>query len=336
LSTDGCLRAARSRDTHNAVKPKFVHDWLLEPSNPSVRFRTLTELLGESPRSTAVREARAALVSSPAVSRILERMHPGGYWLQKNSAGVAVGDGVEYGNFATTHFCLASLAELGMDRTDPSVAKAGDRYLGLQSADGDFWRHMSCLNGYNIRTFVMLGFGDDTRLRKTISLMQATGRADGGYLCEIHEGKRKKRPVRSCARGSAKALMAFSALPTLWRSARCVALVDYFLGRGGIYRNDDPSRPVTRESSLTVFPFTWGAGLIDILYGLATMGHGMQPQLDRAWSMLESKRDSQGKYRLDWTATQSLLKAGKRGEPNKWITLYSLLALQRRARGMRG
>lgn len=53
-----------------------------------------------------------------------------------------------------------------------------------------------------------------------------------------------------------------------------MALVDCFLGRGGIYRNDDPSRQVTRESSLTVFPFTWGAGLLDILYALATMGHG--------------------------------------------------------------
>jgi len=312
--------------------PPDILDWLLEPRDPFIRYRTLAELLGESPEDPALLEARAAIVQSKAVARILDRMHPEGYWLARDSAGRPVGEGVEYGSFATTHFCLAALAELGMDKSDPRIARAADRYLDLQGEDGDYWKHMSCLYAYNLRTFFMLGLGDDPRVKRTVSLMIETERPDGGYLCDLHEGKRKTRPVRSCARGSAKALMAYSALPGLWDSPRCVALVDYFLRRGGIYRSDDADRFVTREAAQTIFPFTWGAGLLDVLLALSTMGHGRSPRLARAWSVLEGKRDQQGRYRLDWTPTQSLLKAGRRGAPNKWITFYALLALERRNR----
>jgi hypothetical protein len=41
---------------------------------------------------------------------------------------------------------------------------------------------------------------------------------------------------------------------------------------------------------------------------------------------LEKKRTDEGKYILDWTPTQSLLNPGKRGEVNKWVTFYALLA----------
>jgi len=61
-------------------------------------------------------------------------------------------------------------------------------------------------------------------------------------------------------------------------------------------------------------------------YALSKMGYGANDELNRAWVILDSKRDTQGKYRLDWTPTQALLKAGKRGEPNKWVTFYALLS----------
>jgi hypothetical protein len=92
-------------------------------------------------------------------------MHPDGYWLQRNPRTKEyVGDGVVYGSFATTHFCLAYLAELGMDGSHPQVAKAAERYLNLQKPDGDWWDHFSCLIGYNIRTFILLGYREDERV----------------------------------------------------------------------------------------------------------------------------------------------------------------------------
>jgi hypothetical protein len=312
-----------------ATDPRVL-DWLLEPDDPSVRYRTLTELLGRGADDPETVAARAVIPASASARRILAAMQPDGYWLQRKSDGRVVGDGVEYGSFATTHYCLAYLAELGLDRTHPVVTLAAERYLGLQSADGDFWNHMSCLLGYNVRTFVMLGYGDDPRVRLAVDLLDRSVRADGGYLCDMHEGKPGRRFVHSCIRGSAKALEAFAMVPELWDGEACRAVVDYFLRRGGIFKSRAPGTAVTRESFWTVFPFTWGSGLLDVLQALATMGHGARPELDRAWAMLDEHRGPDGRYRLDWTPTQALLKAGPRGEPSKWVTFYALLAESRR------
>lgn len=102
-------------------------------------------------------------------------------------------------------------------------------------------------------------------MKKAIDLMVRIDRHDGGYLCDGHEGKRKQ--VCSCARGSAKALMAYALLPELWSTSRCLALV---LGR--------------------------------------------RRELDRAWSVLDEKRDADGRYPLDWTQGRALLRRGQEAD----------------------
>ena len=75
-----------------------------------------------------------------------------------------------------------------------------------------------------------------------------------------------------------------------------------------------------------VFPIIWRTNVWEILYALSKMGYGKDERLRDAWKVLESRRDSEGRYKLDWTPAQCLWKAGNRGEPNKWITLYCMLA----------
>ena len=136
-----------------------VARWLLDPEDSSLRYRTLVELLGESMNEPEIMEYRRRVAESFPVRDLLDGMHPDGYWLQKHyRTGKLLGDGVEYGAFGTTHFCLSYLAELGMDKTNTQVARAAERYLGLQEEDGDFLYHFSCLLGLNIRTFIMLGY----------------------------------------------------------------------------------------------------------------------------------------------------------------------------------
>ena len=304
-----------------------IIDWLLEANEPSVRYRTLTELLDRAADEAEVTSARNAIAESADAQRIFKKMHPDGYWLQrKSSTKEWIGDGVEYGSFATTHFVLSYLSELGFTVEDARVAQAADRYLDLQQADGDFWLHISCLYSYNIRTFIRLGLRDDARVQRTIDLMLDTERADGGYLCDMHEGKYKTRTVKSCVRGSAKALMAFAELPEYREHPRCLALAEYFLERGGAFKNGKPDEPVSDDAVRTSYPIIWRTSITEILYGLAKMGYGQDARLARAWETLEKKRNSQGCYCMDWTTSSALLKAGKPGEANKWITLYALLA----------
>ena len=307
---------------YNAVIP-----WLLEENDPSMRLRTLTGLMDLDDDSHEVRRAKAAVLESLPVRHIMERMHPDGYWLQKvPHKRISVGDGVVYGSFASTHFCLAYLAELGLDRTQAWVEKAAGRYLNLLQPDGDWLGHYSCLLGYNIRTFIQMGYRGDERLQRAIGLMLTTPRQDGGYLCDFHEGKYKTREVRSCIRGSVKCLLAFADLPEYWDHPRCRQLVEYFLHRGGVYQSRHPTNFVNQDMHRLSFPITWRTNLWEVLFALSKMGQGGDARLDSAWSALESRSDDIGRYPLDWTPAQCPWNVGRRDEVNKWITYYVLLA----------
>jgi hypothetical protein len=303
-----------------------VIQWLLDENNPSLRYRTLTELLDFGDDTPEVRWAKSAILQSPPVISLLDRMHSDGYWLQKTSKQILVGDGVMYASFASTHFCLSYLAELGLDRTQPQVAKAADRYLGLQQPDGDWLGHYSCLLGYNIRTFLLLGYRSDPRLQRSIDLMLQTERDDGGYLCDMHEGKLKTKMCKSCIRGSAKCLLAFMELPEYWDHPRCTQLVDYFLHRGGIFQSTHPGVLVNYDMQRMSYPFTWRTNAYEILLGLGKIGYGSDDRLQAAWAVLEARANESGRYTLDWTPTQCPWKVGKCGEANPWITFYALLA----------
>ena len=255
-------------------------------------------------------------------------MHPEGYWEQINPRSKkAYGKDVEYMR-DTTHFILAYLAELGMTREDPKIEKAANRYLSLQQPDGDFFRHFSCLYGLNIRTFMLLGFKDDPRLKKVINLMKKSVRYDNGYLCDTHEGKRKRRPVKSCVRGSAKVLYSLGELPELWEESFSKKIVEYFLNRNILYKTTNPKIYVRNDAGLTMFPFYWGFGLIDVLLPLAKMGYGHDPRMESAWNVLARHKTEEGKYILDSIRKSKYWKFGKRGLVNKWITFYAYLCLK--------
>ena len=105
-----------------------------------------------------------------------------------------------------------------------------------------------------------------------------------------------------------------------------MALIDYFLKRDGIYQTGDLSSPASHDISKTAFPITWHASITEILYALSKMGYGNSKNLIRAWELLETKRDDDNRYTLDWSPSEAPLKGGRKYSSNKWVTLYVLLA----------
>jgi hypothetical protein len=301
--------------------------WLLEQDSPSLKLRTRKEILGMKDEDPVIQRLRQEIPFSSAVADLLNSMHSDGYWLQKNSAGKQmVGDGVVYGSFGSTHFVLSYLAELAMDRSDPRIAQAAERYLSLQQPDGDWLGHFSCLIGYNIRTFLMLGYGNDPRVARSVNYLLQTTRPDGGYLCDIHEKITRNRKCKSCIRGSVKALMAFSELPDTWSHPRVKQLIDYFLQRGGVFTSKNLHVPVNKDMVRPSFPINWRANTWEVLYALSKMGVGEDPRLIPAWNMLDNNEDISGRQTLFWTPTGCPWKVGNRGEANPWLTFYGILA----------
>ena len=55
-------------------------EWLLEKDNPSVRYLTLINIRGISSDDPEVREAKAAIMETGVVPKILAKQEEGGYW----------------------------------------------------------------------------------------------------------------------------------------------------------------------------------------------------------------------------------------------------------------
>jgi hypothetical protein len=274
--------------------------------------------------SPEVIQLKSEILKMSDVVKVFNSMHPDGCWLQKNPrTGVVSGDGAEYGAFATTHFILAYLSELGFTRENDLIAKASERYLNLIKPDGDWWNHLSCLNGLNIRTFVRLGYLNDNRLQKVIELMLNTTRKDSGYLCDLHEKRSKNK--KSCYRGCLKMLLAFSEMPELYKHERVKQLINYFLNRDVIY-NSKKTAFVNSDIERFSFPVIWRANTWETLYALAKMGYGKDPRLKPAWELIESRRNPDGLINLDWSPVQCPINFGRRNKPNEWITFYVELA----------
>lgn len=104
-------------------------------------------------------------------------------------------------------------------------------------------------------------------------------------------------------------------------------ITDYFLSRDVLYRHDNPERVVVSAMGMTFHPpVCTRIGLHMILYALSILGKGNDPGCERAWELLDSKCDDDGKYILDNSLTKPYIKIEKPGKPSKWVTFYALLA----------
>jgi hypothetical protein len=299
--------------------------WLLEDDEPSVQYRTLTELLDLGAEDARVRRALGRIPDSAAVDLLFSAMAPDGSWRY------AYRDQINrYLKYLSA--TLSYAAEIGLGAEDERVTKAVHHLFGMQQLDGDFHRHYSCYNGLLLRALNRLGFaeaGETCRLRQ---LVRQSIRHDGGYHCDLRpkRGRGASPPHKSCIKGSLKSLLAFSEDVELSQTEECERLANYFLRRHLLFRNDDPATPVTRELLRLSFPFTYHPGLTEPLYALAKLGHGDRPELKEAWAILLSRADSDCRLPLERSLNWPHVGCGIRGRPSKWLTLYAGIIEKRR------
>jgi hypothetical protein len=308
------------------TKPEIL-EWLLEPDDVSVRYRTLSELLNRGPNDRDLRKAKAAIPSNPAVTRLFGALLPDGSWDY----------GYRHKRNRYLFFVMTSLswaAELGLDGGDERVSRAVRHLFSLQSEDGDFHRHYSCYNGLILRTLNRLGFGRDPHTVLLRNLMIGSARHDGGFHCDIRPRRKANASAhKSCIRGSIVALLAFAEDKALRKSEQCRRLVDYFLRRHVLFRTDDLTKPVLDQTLELSFPFTYMPGLVEAVYALSTLGYGNRRKMKEAWSKLASKRDGDGWLPLERSVVWPHIRVAPRGRPSKWLTLYACLAEKARDKG---
>jgi hypothetical protein len=315
------------------VAESKVLSWLLETSQPSVQYRTLTGLLGRSVNDPEVREAKGNLRRTGWAADILAERHPGGGWEDGTS---------QYQpKYISTHWKMLVLADLGLTRTDPAVHAACEFWMrGFAAKGGGLGGNSSgtphyCIAANMARASIQFGYVEDPRVRRTLEWLVETADPKGGWSC-YGTGRNLD---------SWEALSAFAVYPRAKWSAAMAACVakgaEFFL-----------ERELCRQGARYApwFRFHYPAHYYyDILVGLdfmTALGYGRDPRLSRALAVLRKKRRSDGRWNLDALhpdVTGNRAEFFRRhpkerpipwglevpGKPSKMITLTALRVLAR-------
>ncbi len=329
-----------------------VLDWLLEETDPAVRYFALTRLRGEaedSPAAAAARSARAALMKKGPVANILSRQEKGGFW---GEAGAFYAD--KYGGSV---WQLLMLAELGADGADPRVRSAIEFLLGSSQdhESGGFSIESSakgggrpgavipCLTGNMAWAMTRLGYGDDPRVAAAIDWIclhqQARDGAEGPPSESAHDQRLEPCFGRhSCFMGVVKSLKALAAIPPKKRSkaakAKIAELAEFILIHHVHKKSRDLSK-VSKPGWLKFgFPLMYQTDALEILCVLAELGIRDERASEAADAVLAA-RGKDGRWKLANSYNgKTLVDIERKGEASKWITARSLYALAGQGRAV--
>jgi hypothetical protein len=305
--------------------------WLLEKEQPSMRLRTLTELLGRSERDPEVREARQGALETGWARKILSRRSPSGGWDDGNSTYMP--------KFTSTNWMMLVLSELGVTRADPAVRDACEYWMeDLSTRDGGLGGNSKgtphyCVAANQARALIRMGYADDRRVRRTLEWLTETSDPKGGWSC-WGVGRNLD---------SWEALSAFAVYPrTKWSPSMRSAVergAEFFLSRE-LHRQGGPYSPWFR----THYPVHYYYDLLVGLDFLTALGYAGDPRMQHALTWLRSRRRPAGVWNLDavhpdvdsaegrWYSAHpnrrpTPFALEKAGRPSKMITLTALKVL---------
>jgi hypothetical protein len=139
-----------------------------------------------------------------------------------------------------------------------------------------------------------------------------------------------------CAWGAVKAMSAFSKVPESNRTpvmqAAVKAGVEFLLGHDPAVA-DYPMGWASKPSR-SWFQFGYPTGYVtDVLQNLevlTALGCASNPRLGPALEFVQSKRDRQGRWKLEYTYNdKTWADVEEKGKPSKWVTLRALRVLKR-------
>ncbi len=324
--------------------------WLLEPDlvNPGARYFALSDLLDRTHDDAEVAAAQAAVMTSGPVPAILAAQDPAGYWVEP-------GPGY-YPKYTGTVWQVTFLAQLGADGRDPRVAAACDyvldhsrsRYGGF-SAGADPAGQIHCLQGNLAAALIDLGRLGDPRLDAALDWLARSITGDG--IAPAAEKDAAVRFYRSgnsapgfacsannhlpCAWGAVKAMLALSKVPDAARTPAIRAAIatgsQFLLSRDPAVA-DYPMGYATKPSQSWFrfgYPVAYVTDVLQTLEVLTALGYGGDARLRPALELLLSKRDKQGRWRMEYTYNGKMwVEIERKGEPSKWVTLRALRVLK--------
>jgi hypothetical protein len=262
-----------------------VLDWLLDAREPSIRYRTLTELLGRAESDPEVRDAKQQIGRVGWAAEILAERSPDGRW---------GGDRMYAGKYVSTHWKMLVLSDLGVTRDLPPVRESCELWMAQFATRGGGLGGNSkgtphhCVAGNMARAAIRFGYADDPRVRRTLEWLVESADPKGGWSC-FGRGRNLD---------SWEGLSAFAAYPReKWSASMtgCVERAAEFYLERELHRQGDRYEPWYRYHHPAHYYY-------DLLVGadlLSSLGYGSDPRMEFALALLRDKRRPDGRWNLD-------------------------------------
>jgi hypothetical protein len=320
-----------------------VVEWLLEEDNPTVRYLTLTSLLGKTLKNKDVREAKKAIMDKGIVPKILSK--------QNEDGSFGIPEKFYRDKYKGTVWNLIILAEASADPADKRIRSACEFILkhSQDPASAGFSYEVSaktgtglpsgivpCLTGNMVYSLIKLGYLDDERVQRAIGWISAWQRADDaegdGPTGGMYDRYKNCFGSHTCHMGAAKALKALAAIPPEKRSGKTEEkinqLAEYFL-KHHLYKKSHNLDEISRPGWLKLgFPLMYQTDILELLGIFAELGI-KDKRLCSAVDILKSKQGEDRRWKLESTSNgKMLVTIEKKGEPSKWITLRALKVLK--------
>ncbi len=312
------------------VKPKTALDWLLEENQPSIRYLTLTKLLGKPENDAEVDSAKQMITKQGWAADILSKQTPSGWWAEEES--------FYRPKYISTNWMLLILSDLGLSRADSRIAKACELWIErFAKKDGGFgaegWsKSHPCIVGNTARALVRFGYVDHPRVRSAFEWLVKNQAKKGGWSC-FGSGRNLD---------SWEAMSAFAAYPRQkWTKSmkRSVELGAEFYLERELHKQGTRYRPWYRFH----YPIHYYYDLLVGLDFITALGYDDDRRLRYSISVLKKKRRRDGRWNLDAVhpdieGSMALLYAkGKPipfaletpGQPSKMVTLTAMRVLTR-------
>jgi hypothetical protein len=318
--------------------------WLLGADNPSVRYLTLVDILGQPAGSPEALEAKKAIMTQGPVPRILDKIQPGGYWETAERFYTA--------KYKGTAWQFIVLAELAADGQDGRIQAARDfllEYSQDHDSGGFAYRRsvkagcgapsevIPCLTGNMVYAMVKLGYGDDERVRRGIDWINryqrfddCTGNTPRGWPYDRYK---MCWGSHTCHMGAVKALKALAEIPAAKRSAASkrtlAAGAEYFLKHHVFKRSHDLAK-VSRPGWLRFgYPLMYQTDILEIL-GILTRLGCRDKRMREALDAVILSQDESGRWILASTFNGRFqVNVELKGKASKWITLTALRVLRK-------
>ncbi len=321
-------------------------DTLLKSDEPSIRWKARVGVLGEDPKSKAMRALRDQIRTSPRVTTLLK---------YRDSSGRITRGRSVYDKWQGAHWILASLADLGYPEGDEALHPVRDQILDTWLHE-DFYqefeatrrddaykkpgvcvmegRHRRCASqqGYALYFLLTLGL-ENARVHDLVERLLHWRWPDGGWNCDKEPSARKSTFIHTIH--SLRGLFIYG---RRFDEAAALAAAseasEIFLSRQLFKRRSDGT-VMKKEFIKLHYPLYWH---YDILLGLrvmADLGRVSDSRCDSALDLLERKRLPDGGWPaesryytvgnaiklgadyVDWGGTSS-----KRMNP--WVTVDAL------------